>query len=85
MPATRDRASRRPRSSRTVNQSASARAFAGVDWRGLAQSWTVRLLSLAAGVLLWHLACSYKFNFFINFENVPAPLVVLQRLHQAHL
>ena len=28
-------------------------------------------------MLLWHLACSYKFNYFINFENVPAPLVVL--------
>jgi NitT/TauT family transport system permease protein len=54
-----------------------AHAFAGVDWRGLAQSWTVRLISLAIGVLLWHLACIYKFNFFINFENVPGPLVVL--------
>jgi NitT/TauT family transport system permease protein len=54
-----------------------AHAFAGVDWRGLAQSWTVRLISLAIGVLLWHLACVYKFNFFINFENVPGPLVVL--------
>ena len=53
-----------------------SRAFAGVDWSGLAKSWTVRLISLAIGVLLWHLACSYKFNFFINFENVPAPLVV---------
>ena len=40
-------------------------------------SWAVRLLSLAAGVLLWHLACAYKLDFFINFDNVPAPLVVL--------
>ena len=53
------------------------RAFAGVDWRGLAQSWTVRLISLVAGVLLWHFACSYKFDYFIKFENVPPPLVVL--------
>jgi NitT/TauT family transport system permease protein len=37
----------------------------------------VRLLSLAIGVLVWHLACAYKFHFFINFENVPAPLLVL--------
>ena len=36
----------------------------------------MRLVSLAVGVLLWHLACSYRLNFFINFENVPAPLVV---------
>ena len=27
-----------------------------VDWPGLAHSWTLRLLSLAAGVLLWQLA-----------------------------
>jgi NitT/TauT family transport system permease protein len=52
------------------------RALGDVDWRALAQSWTVRLASLAAGILLWHLACSYKLNFFIRFENVPAPLEV---------
>jgi NitT/TauT family transport system permease protein len=53
------------------------RAFAGIDWGRLAQSWTVRLISLVAGVLLWHFACSYKFDYFIKFENVPPPLVVL--------
>ena len=37
----------------------------------------MRLISLVAGVLLWHLACSYKFDYFIKFENVPPPLVVL--------
>jgi len=42
------------------------------DWFGFVSSWAVRLLSLAVGVLLWHLACAYKINFFINFENVPA-------------
>jgi NitT/TauT family transport system permease protein len=47
------------------------------DWSGFASSWAVRLLSLAIGVLVWHLACAYKFHFFINFENVPAPLLVL--------
>lgn len=50
------------------------------DWSGLARSWTLRLLSLATGIVLWHLACLYKFQFFINFENVPAPLVVLSAL-----
>jgi sulfonate transport system permease protein len=51
-----------------------------IDWAGFARGWTVRLLSLAAGILLWHLACSYRFNFFINFDNVPSPLVVLSAL-----
>ena len=54
-----------------------ARAADQVDWSGLLQSWTVRLLSLAAGILIWHLACVYDFDFFIRFNNVPAPLVVL--------
>lgn len=57
------------------------------DWAGFARGWAVRLLSLAAGVALWHFACAYKFSFFIKFENVPAPLVVLaalvKHLHEA--
>ncbi|GAA3964586.1 ABC transporter permease [Allohahella marinimesophila] len=32
--------------------------------------------SVMAGLLLWHFATETKFNYFINFENVPAPLVV---------
>jgi NitT/TauT family transport system permease protein len=51
-------------------------AIAHIDWLGLLKSWTVRLLSLAVGILIWHLACVYNFNFFIRFQNVPAPMVV---------
>jgi NitT/TauT family transport system permease protein len=51
-----------------------------VDWPVLAASWTVRLASLAIGIGIWHLLCAIKFKFFINFENVPAPLVVLNAL-----
>lgn len=51
--------------------------MSNIDWAAFANSWAVRLLSLAIGVLLWHLACAYKLDFFIKFENVPAPLVVL--------
>lgn len=47
-----------------------------IDWPALARSWGVRLLSLALGVLIWHIACATKFNFFIKFENVPPPLAV---------
>lgn len=53
-----------------------ARAIEQVNWLGLLQSWTIRLLSLAAGLLIWHLACVYNVKFFIRFENVPGPLVV---------
>jgi NitT/TauT family transport system permease protein len=51
-----------------------------IDWSDLARSWTVRTLSLIAGVGIWQLACAYKFNFFISFANVPPPLVVLSAL-----
>ncbi len=33
-------------------------------------------LSLATGVLLWHLATAFNLDFYINFENVPSPLRV---------
>lgn len=33
-------------------------------------------LSVIIGVLLWHWATLYNFNFYINFENVPSPLKV---------
>jgi len=48
-----------------------------IDWSDIAKSWSLRLLSLAVGVAIWHVLCVSKFKFFINFENVPAPLVVL--------
>ena len=47
-----------------------------VDWAALAISWSVRLVSLAIGLMLWQLACVYQFDYIINFQNVPAPLTV---------
>lgn len=62
-------------------------SIARIDWPALAASWTVRLTSLAIGIAVWHILCAVKFKFFINFENVPAPLVVLNafvgHLHEA--
>lgn len=52
-------------------------AFANVDWLGLTRSWTTRTLSLAMGVVIWQLACAYRLDFFIRFDNVPSPLAVL--------
>ena len=60
--------------------SALAGAIEGADWLGFTRSWTVRSLSLVIGVVIWQLACTHKFNFFINFENVPSPIVVLAAL-----
>ncbi len=41
-----------------------------------AKSWSIRLAALAVGVLIWHLATELKFNYFINFENIPSPVKV---------
>lgn len=37
------------------------------------KSFSIGFIALALGVLLWHWATLYNFNFFINFENVPSP------------
>jgi sulfonate transport system permease protein len=58
-----------------------------INWSAFVRSWGIRLSSLLAGLLLWHLACSYQFHFFISFQNIPAPQVVLaafvKHLHEA--
>ena len=64
----------------TAHKSALVDTLENIDWHGLASSWTVRALSLAAGIVLWQLACVYKFHWFINFENVPSPLIVISAL-----
>lgn len=42
------------------------------DWGNLA----IVALSLATGVVLWHIATATDVDFYINFSNVPAPLDV---------
>jgi NitT/TauT family transport system permease protein len=40
------------------------------------QSVLIGALSLVIGIVIWHLATKYNFNYFINFENVPSPVKV---------
>ncbi len=42
---------------------------------GEASRWTIRIVALCIGIFLWHLASTYDVNFYINFENIPEPLV----------
>lgn len=44
--------------------------------RGRGRFYAMTALSLLFGLLCWHWATLYKFNYFINFENVPAPASV---------
>lgn len=39
-----------------------------------------RILAVIAAGYIWHLASTYAFNFIINFENIPAPVVVWNEL-----
>jgi NitT/TauT family transport system permease protein len=55
-------------------------ALGRVSWSGLASSWATRLASLAVGVVIWQVLCVNEFRFFINYENVPPPLVVFGAL-----
>ncbi len=36
----------------------------------------IGVLSISVGLVLWHLATIYSFNFYINFQNIPTPLSV---------
>ncbi|WP_082321598.1 ABC transporter permease [Stutzerimonas stutzeri] len=38
--------------------------------------YLVRVAALLMALVIWHFAASSGFNFFINFENVPTPLMV---------
>lgn len=40
------------------------------------KTWTLRLFSLALGVIGWHFLTLYNVDAYINFENVPSPATV---------
>jgi len=41
-----------------------------------AKRWGIRIVAIAIAVVIWHLLTVYDFNYVMNFENVPEPLVV---------
>jgi NitT/TauT family transport system permease protein len=51
-----------------------------IDWSGLTRSWSARALSLLAGIIVWQLACTYKLDLYVRFDNVPSPAVVFSAL-----
>ncbi|MFT6909280.1 MAG: NitT/TauT family transport system permease protein [Oleiphilaceae bacterium] len=40
------------------------------------KAFIIGSFSVILGLVLWHLATKYNFNFYINFENIPSPLAV---------
>ena len=54
------------------------RTRAAIPWG----SYLVRTLAIMGAVLLWQAASVTKFKFIVNFENVPAPLLVAEYLVQ---
>jgi NitT/TauT family transport system permease protein len=47
-----------------------------IEWGRIA----IRISAIFIAILLWHFAATYKFNFIINFENIPTPTVVWKQL-----
>lgn len=56
----------------------------GRDWIGWFQDkgihYVIRALAIVGAIGLWHLASTLPFNFLVNFENVPNPVVVFDAL-----
>lgn len=59
--------------SRTAGQSAARSRDWNLWWRQRGIRWAVRALAVALGLLAWHLASTYQWNYLLSFENVPAP------------
>ncbi|MBL8672283.1 MAG: ABC transporter permease [Alphaproteobacteria bacterium] len=63
---------------------APARPWAALLARGPSgRAMALGVLSIAAFLVAWHLASTYRLDAFIRFINVPGPLVVLDRLAHA--
>ena len=41
-----------------------------------ARSWTIRVLAIAVGVVLWYVAAKTRLDFYIRFDNIPSPIAV---------
>lgn len=55
-------------------------AFISTNFYQRNAPFAIGFISLLLGVLCWQLATFHNFNFVINFENVPSPLVVADSL-----
>ena len=51
-----------------------------------ARSWTIRVLAIAVGVVLWYVAAKTRLDFYIRFDNIPSPIAVAaafwQHIHE---
>jgi NitT/TauT family transport system permease protein len=62
---------------------AAAPTLAGRLWHALRERAPVQLMalgSLLGIVLFWHLATTYKLDFYIRFTNIPTPMEVLAKI-----
>jgi len=60
-----------------------AGALRALQWlRGNAAGYLLGACSLLGIVLFWHLATTYRWDFYIRFTNIPTPLEVLDKVVQ---
>lgn len=60
----------------TVRRASPSRLFLPPASKAAAAFWARRAGALVLGVFVWHWLVEQRFNVFVNFENVPAPLTV---------
>lgn len=60
------------------NESKKLRSDSGVWQRITWGRYAVRVMAVIVAVIAWQLASDFGFDFIVNFENVPPPLVVWQ-------
>jgi len=44
----------------------------------IAKRWGIRTVAIVIAIAIWHVLTEYDFNYVMNFENVPEPLLVAQ-------
>ena len=71
-----DKAASSPKATESSQQNQNSSADTMTRLSEEASRWTIRIAALCVGILGWHLASTYDVNFYINFENIPEPLVV---------
>jgi NitT/TauT family transport system permease protein len=62
-----------------------ARRLRVLEWfRDHASGWLMAAASLIGVIVFWHLATTYRWDFYIRFTNIPTPLDVLEKVVQVN-
>lgn len=52
----------------------------GAQLRGQLGPWLLAIVSIGSMLLFWHLATTYRWDFYIRFDNIPTPAEVFEKV-----